>query len=97
MEKINLRPVPNQSLSCTLGGKVFDITVQLGQSGSTLLSAAVDGVVQFTSQRSVQGAQMMSPPRDQMHGNLVWVCDDGASYPVYQNFGTIHNLYWWTD
>lgn len=95
MEKIRLNAVPNQSQTCPLGGRSFDIHVQRGASGSTLLSVAVDGVSLFDTQRSVNKAQMMLPPLDKQYGNLMWLCSDGASYPDYKLFGTLHNLYWW--
>lgn len=95
MDKILLNAEPNQTQSCMLGGRLFDILVQRGASGSTLLSVTVDGVSLFNTQRSVNGAQMMLPPLDKQYGNLVWVCSDKASYPDYKLFGTLHNLYWW--
>lgn len=95
MKKIPLRAVPNQTLTCTLGKKLFDITVQLGASGGTLLSVTVDGVVLFSSLLSVRGAQMMIAPFAAQYGNLVWICADGDSYPAYTKFGTTHGLYWW--
>lgn len=97
MNKISLNTVPNQSLSCMLGGQLFDILIQRGASKSTLLSVAVDGKQLFSTQRSVADAQMMLPPLNKQYGNLVWVCSDGASYPDYTLFGTVHNLYWWSD
>lgn len=95
MEKIKLNTVPNQTQSCTLGGQLFDILIQRGASGSTLLSVVADGVSLFNTQRSVNRAQMMLPPLDRQYGTLMWVCSDGASYPDYNLFGTLHNLYWW--
>lgn len=97
MKLIPLQAVPNQSLSCSLGGKSFDILVQLGKSDMTLLSVTVDGVVLFTAQRSVRGAEMMLPPLDEQYGTLMWTCTDGDSYPTYKKFGTTHNLYWWQE
>lgn len=97
MEKLPLQAIPNQSFSCSLGGKLFDLSIQLGKSNSTLLTCTVDGVTQVQGLLSVHGAQMMLPPRDRTNGSLVWICDDGASYPEYTKFGTTHNLYWWNE
>ncbi len=97
MEKLTIQAIPNQNFSCTLGGKLFDVSIQLGKSNSTLLSITVDGVTQFTGVLSVNKAQMMLPPRNVANGNLMWLCDDGASYPYYEQFGTTHNLYWWSN
>lgn len=95
MKKIPLQAVPNQTLTCPLGKKLFDITVQLGASGGTLLTVAVDGKTLFTSLLGVKGAQNMLAPYAEQYGNLVWICNDNDSYPTYTKFGTTHGLYWW--
>lgn len=95
MEKIRLKAIPNQTLSCTLGGKLFDITVQLGPSGGTLLSVAVAGKEIVSTRLAVKGGQALISPYNKQFGNMVWICEDSDSYPVYTKFDTTHGLYWW--
>lgn len=95
MERIPLSQIPNQAFTITLGDKLFDISILLGQNNNMLIAITVDGSVQYQSLACVHAAQIFPPPLNRKMGNMMWLCDDGASYPNYLNFGTTHNLYWW--
>lgn len=95
MEKISLASVPNQTLSITLGEHLFEIAVLLGQSNSTLIDVSVEGEVLLKGARCVHGADILLDPLPLKYGHLVFLCDDAASYPFYEQFGIKHNLFWW--
>lgn len=95
MEKLPLTVIPNQSLSITLGGRLFEIAVLLGQSNSTLIDVTVEGEVLLKGFRCLHGADLLADPLPLKYGHLVFLCDDGASYPAYERFGVAHNLFWW--
>lgn len=98
MNLVQLQAVPNQELTCLLGGRLFGITVQLGPSNSTLLTVTVDGTTVISGHLSVANTSMMPAPQNKRFGNIGWLCEDGASYPTYQNFANgLHNLYWWDN
>lgn len=95
MEKLPLSAIPNQTLSITLGNRLFEIAVLLGQSGSTLVDITVDGVNLRSGYRAVHGNALLGEVLSRKYGYLVFECDDGASYPSYTQFGLTHGLYWW--
>ncbi len=97
MNRIDLEQIPNQTLSCQLGGQLFDITVQLSQSNGTLLTVVVNGTAVVTSRLAVANTAIFLVPNSLQYGNMGWICEDGASYPEYQKFGVTHFLYWWND
>lgn len=97
MNRIDLQPIPNQTLSCNLGGQLFDITVQLSRSNGTLLTVVVAGNSIITGRLAVANTAMILIPDSLQYGNMGWICEDGASYPEYEKFGVTHFLYWWKD
>lgn len=97
MNLIELQAIPNQEVTVQLGGQLFTLLVQLSPSNGTLLTITAGTTALVTSRLAVANTAILMSPDSLQYGNFGWICEDGASYPAYDQFGLTHFLYWWND
>ena len=88
-QTVPLQKIPNQSLTISLDGAVYDIELR---STGNMMAASVsrNGVAIIKNARAVAGG-LLIPARYQEDGNFVWLC---GSYelPDYNKFGVTQYL-----
>lgn len=94
---INLAPVPNQTVSCRLGGKRYILSFK--STGTLMLATIIrDGVTIVSGMRCVAGA-LLIPYRSEedASGNFAFVIDDGKTIPDYLQFGDTQTLVYYSN
>jgi hypothetical protein len=89
MQTITLASIPNQSLSITLDGNIFDLVFKWA-GNCVVWSASINAISAISNSRVING-QMMLPYRHLETGNFLFLTE-GDELPDYNQFGATQNL-----
>ena len=90
MRTVPLDPVPNQSLTVTLGGHRWELRLKYAR-GSMVADLTRDGVVLVQGHRLAAGSPFPPYPYQQT-GGMFWLVTDGEAEPDYARFGVDQSL-----
>jgi len=93
MKSIELKPIPNQLFSVTIGDYTYGLHFKT--SGTMLLDFYVDEVLVAQSIKCRPNVALI--PYDYLVDGNFFIVTENEEYPDYLQFGTAQKLYYLTD
>lgn len=91
MKQLQIKAIPNQSLSVSLDGSLYAITIK-ETNGVMAVTIVRDGVTLIQNHRAVSGGFLI-PYKYLENGNFVFITQN-YEYPYYDGFGVSQYLFY---